>query len=304
MTSRTLPAILAAATLSMTLIASPAAQAQDAYGTAELADPVPFTLTEEEFDALYDDVINGETFEESLADTQYDDAPVADETEDEDGNFFTRIPQFFGSIIERVRIACGFEPTPAPGNPAPNPGNPGGGCPGNPGNPGNPVPNPGNPGGGCPGNPAPNPGNPAPNPGNPTPAPNPGNPDNPVEPAPVDGSIEAMERAVFDQINQTRQQAGSAPLKWDQRIANESRAWSQQQAARNTMQHETSNYYYNNYGEILAAGPNAGETAVQQWIESQPHYLPMIYTGHTMGGVGISEHPTWGYIVTARMGNQ
>ncbi|MBO3161244.1 hypothetical protein GZ198_06930 [Dermatophilus congolensis] len=198
-----------------------------------------------------------------------------------------------------------------PGDPS-HPGKPGQpGDPSHPGKPGDPS-QPGKPGQpgdpshpGKPGDPS-QPGKPG-QPGDPSHPGKPGDPSQPGKPGqPGEGSKDAqldqIERAIFDKINQTRQQAGVAPLKWDQRLANDSRAWSKHQADLNTMVHDKSSFYYNNYGEILAAGPDPAKTAVNQWINSQPHYLPMVFKGHTIGGVGVYKHPTWGYMVTARMG--
>lgn len=284
MPSLKIPALLAAMTITTATVLTPVASAQEAgsdlvsdsvaAAPASLQDPRPFTLSEEEFNAIYQAVTEeGQSFEEAyISKVATPEAPSKD-AEEKDG-ILAKIAKILIKLIKGIRHIFGVPGDDKAPSEKPAPGD-NGTCPWQPTDPCDPV------------------------------QPNPGNPDEGRKPAPpADGSIAAMERAVFDQMNETRRRAGSAPLQWNQRLADESRAWSQHQASLNTMVHDTSSYYYNNYGEILAAGPNAGQTAVQQWIESQPHYLPMIYKGHTMGGVGIAKHPTWGYIVTGRMGSR
>ncbi|MFC3850182.1 CAP domain-containing protein [Corynebacterium hansenii] len=124
-------------------------------------------------------------------------------------------------------------------------------------------------------------------------------PDKPGEPSSDQPSTDEL-RKLHDETNEIRKAAGKAPLKWDQKLADEAAKWSEQQVRDGKMHHDTGQTTGRYHGEnvFMTQGGSAGD-AVKAWRNSPGHYRNMI-GDYATEGIGIATDGEGTYYVTQR----
>lgn len=119
----------------------------------------------------------------------------------------------------------------------------------------------------------------------------------PGQPPPADeAEVErAMERMVFDLVNDERRERGLEPLEWDDQLAAHAREWSQQMAEEGRLEHQDSQRMleraegFSAVGENIfrGRGPVPTSTVHVGWMRSDGHRANVLRPAFDRLGVGF-----------------
>lgn len=119
----------------------------------------------------------------------------------------------------------------------------------------------------------------------------------PGEPPPADaGEVEkAMERMVFDLVNDERTERGLEPLAWDDQLATHAREWSRQMAEEDRLEHQDPQRMleraegFTGVGENIfhGTGPVPASTVHVGWMRSDGHRANVLRPAFDRIGIGF-----------------
>lgn len=130
-------------------------------------------------------------------------------------------------------------------------------------------------------------------------------------PAASDAAPErAMERAIFDMVNEEREERGLSPLHWDQQLARRARQWSADMAAAGRLEHQDAQEMqeavegYTALGENIfqSSAPVAAGRIHVGWMRSEGHRVNVLRPGFDRLGVGVVCDETGEVWATQRFG--
>ncbi len=137
-------------------------------------------------------------------------------------------------------------------------------------------------------------------------APEPGDPPDPGDADPQ----RAIERAIFDMVNEEREERGLPPLEWDDELARRARQWSAEMAAAGRLEHQDPEELQAAVSGYTALGENifqstgavpAGRIHVG-WMRSEGHRVNVLEPGFDRLGVGVVCGEDGGVWATQRFG--
>jgi hypothetical protein len=110
----------------------------------------------------------------------------------------------------------------------------------------------------------------------------------------------AQEKLLFDQLNDSRKQAGLEPLEWDEHLASAARQHSQLMASKNQLEHvlpgeaevgerlAATGIRFNRSGENVAYDSDLDDFT-QSWLKSPPHKENMLSPNYNSVGIGVAK---------------
>jgi uncharacterized protein YkwD len=118
-----------------------------------------------------------------------------------------------------------------------------------------------------------------------------------------------QEKQLFDQLNESRKEAGLEPLGWDENLAQAARAHSQLMASKNQLAHvlpgepavdarlAATGVRFNRSAENVAYNTNFGDFH-KAWMESPPHRENMLSPNYNVVGIGVAQSDDGLYYAT------
>ena len=119
----------------------------------------------------------------------------------------------------------------------------------------------------------------------------------------------ADEKMLFQQLNQSRKEAGQPPLDWDEHLAAAARAHTQKMAQGNKLAHvlpgepavaerlATTGIHFNRSGENVGYNSDVNDFE-RAWMESPGHRENILNPDYTVVGIGIAQGPDGLYYAT------
>lgn len=115
----------------------------------------------------------------------------------------------------------------------------------------------------------------------------------------VGASFDNYTTLIEDAINDQRIKHGLNPLEHSNLVAGSAQKWTSHMSNIGDFIHDTSSYFYNHMGEIIAQVSNPLD-AIDLWMDSPGHRDAILWDTHNFMGIGIDEAPNGQYYVTVR----